>query len=56
MVGSAATIFFGGVALAPWVAGAGVVYGIVSIAGGEAWLDKNVDISEYINIFKPSKP
>jgi RHS repeat-associated protein len=56
MVGGAAVLFFGGVALAPWVAGAGVVYGIVSIAGGEKWLDRNIDISGYINFVKPSKP
>jgi hypothetical protein len=56
MAGGAAAIFFGGVALAPWVAGAGVVYGIVSISGGEAWLNRNIDISGYLNIVKPSKP
>ena len=56
LAGGAAAIFFGSVALAPWVAGVGVIYGIVSIAGGEAWLDRNIDISKYINIVKPSKP
>jgi hypothetical protein len=56
MAGGAAALFFGGVALAPWVAGAGVVYGIVSISGGEAWLNRNIDISGYVNIVKPSKP
>jgi len=56
MVGGAAAIFFGGVALAPWVAGAGVLYGIGSIAGGESWLNKNIDISGYLNSIKTSKP
>jgi hypothetical protein len=58
--GGAAVVFFASAAtatmLAPWIAGVGVLYGIVSIAGGEAWLDKNVDISEYINVVKSSKP
>ena len=54
MAGGATVLFFGGVALAPWVAGAGVVYGIVSVAGGEAWLNRKIDM-RYINIVKPSK-
>jgi len=49
-------VFFGSAALAPWVAGAGIVYGVISVAGGEKWLNKNLNISEYINIVQPNKP
>jgi len=56
MAGGATVLFFGGVALVPWVAGAGAVYGIISVAGGDAWLNRNIDISGYLNFVKPSKP
>ena len=56
MAGGSAVIFFGGLALAPWVAGAGVVYGVISVAGGKEWLNRNLDISGYINFVQPTKP
>ncbi len=56
MVAGSAIVFFGGVALAPWVAAGGVAYGIISISGGDEWLNRNLDISQYINIYKPSNP
>ncbi|HEY3373037.1 MAG TPA: hypothetical protein VGK10_19460, partial [Prolixibacteraceae bacterium] len=55
VVGSS-VVFFGGVALSPWVAAGGVAYGIISIAGGDEWLNRNIDISIYINLYKPSNP
>ena len=56
MLGGGAVVFFVSDALAQWVAGAGVVYGVISVAGGEKWLNKNLNISEYINIVQPNKP
>ncbi len=41
-----------GVAAAPYVIGAGVVYGVVSVAGGDKWLNNTWDNS-HINSIKP---
>ena len=42
-----------GITAAPWVAVGGVVYGIVSVAGGDEWLNSNFDISDKINFVNP---
>jgi hypothetical protein len=41
-----------GIAAAPWVAAGGVVYGIISIAGGDQWLNSHFDISDKLNLIK----
>ena len=50
----AGVVFAVGIAAAPWVAAGGVVYGIVSLAGGDDWLNSKWDISDKINIVNPS--
>ena len=50
----AGVVFAVGIAAAPWVAAGGVVYGIVSLAGGDDWLNSQWDISDKINFVNPS--
>jgi RHS repeat-associated protein len=50
----AGVVYTVGLAAAPWVAAGGVVYGIVSLAGGDDWLNSQWDISDKINFVKPS--
>ena len=50
----AGVVFAVGIAAAPWVAAGGVVYGIVSLAGGDEWLNSQWDISDKINFINPS--
>ncbi|MBU1578970.1 MAG: hypothetical protein KJ578_11395 [Bacteroidetes bacterium] len=52
MAGSA-VIIFAGAAATPYVIGAGVIYGVISVAGGDEWLNSNFDISDQINFIKP---
>ena len=52
-VAGAAVVIFVGAAAAPYVVGAGIVYGVISVAGGDEWLNSNFDISNQINFIKP---
>jgi hypothetical protein len=52
-VAGAAVVIFVGAAVAPYVVGAGIVYGVISVAGGDEWLNSNFDISNQINFIKP---
>ena len=54
LLGGATVIVFGAAAT-PYVVGFGIVYGIISVAGGDDWLNSNFDISDQINIFKPNE-
>ena len=45
-----ATITIVGISAAPWVAVAGAGYGIFSIAGGDEWINSQIDLSDEINI------
>ena len=49
----AGVVIFVGAAATPYVIGAGLVYGIISVAGGDEWLDSNFDISDQLNFIKP---
>jgi len=49
----AGVVIFVGAAATPYVIGGGLVYGIISIAGGDEWLDSNFDISDQLNFIKP---
>lgn len=53
-VAGAITIGIVGIAAAPYVAGGLAVYGIISIAGGDEWLNSHFDISNKINFVTPA--
>ncbi len=46
-------IGFVGAAATPYIVGAGIIYGVWSVAGGDEWLNSQLDISSQINFVKP---
>ena len=52
-VAGEAVVIVVGAGAAPYVVGAGIIYGVISVAGGDEWLNSNFDMSNQINFIKP---